>query len=264
MPALPYIDGYDFHFDDAVVGAGTYQLQRSRDVFGLKNWENAGSPSATSPIDFESYVLTTGMCLRVLPMSGASIVAQPSDAVYFNPQHTGSDPASILGNNLELSFQRMVHNVFATAGLSFVYNGTDDPMSVAVSPALIDYDDDDFETDGKPAWVSIVFLGTEGRVTSKTPVQVAFCSREPQDRFHEIPRRLRDLWRSVIDRVEGYDFFDFSTPAAPRSVNCRSRGVAMQFAPRFREESPLFRDESGVYQIVLTYDLFFFREAAVP
>lgn len=261
MATLPYISGTDLYFDDAVPGASTYQVQRTRDPYGLKSWGDVGSPVASSPVSIATFIFTTGSYFRVLPMAGAVIVAPPSDAVFYDRNFGSADPATLITSNLNRSFQRLIHENIGMAGKDIRWgNGN----VFQVTDERIDYGDNEFKPEGKNGWVTVDELTLVGRDTSQTDFQIACTQREPLDRFNEIARGLRDVVLLGLN-VPGYPLYDYSDPQSPTLVTCGMTGTPMYFAPRFLSSNgPTLEPSTGLVEIILTYNVYLFREAAVP
>lgn len=260
MATLPYITGTDLVFDDAVSGASTYQVQRTLDEYGLRTWENIGSPVAASPFDFSDYIARKGMYLRVLPMSGATIAASPSDAVYYDWLYGSADPASLSTRNLEKSFFHLIHTNIGLAGHSVKLG---DQIWV-IDDDRIDYDDNEFDSEGKTVWISISALPAQGTNTYIAQYQIACLSREPNDRYNDLVKQLADLVLSSLN-VSGYPVYDFREGAAAvRLVSCGMTGTPLYFAPRCRIRGQAFYQSTEVTMLPLTFNLYLYREAVIP
>lgn len=261
MATLPYISGTDLFFDDAVPGASEYQIQRTRDPFGLGSWEDVGSPVASSPVDISGFIPTTGAYFRVLPTAGASIVAVPSDAVFYDRNFGSADPATLSQLNLVRSFYRLVHEKIGAAGKVIQWgNGN----VIEITDERINYGENEFRPEGLNGWITIDELDSVGRDTSQTDFQITCTQREPSDRFNEIVRGLREIVVEGLN-LPGYPLYDYSDPQSPVLVTCGMTGTPMYFAPRFLSSNgPTSEPSSGLIEIILTYNVYLFREAAVP
>lgn len=256
----------------ATPNVSSYLIQRTEEEFGLAGWETVGS-SITESFDFEDYILTKGMYLRVVAITASGeVVIYP--VTYYDRMYGSADPASLSVSNIEISFRALAETqlVATNSELDWYDHTPGGPgmRRLRLTNANIDYDNTDFDAErlraagGTVAWIAIRRGSSSGTNEFFMEIQVACFAREPGDKKGQIPRLLADLVEARLNVVSG-SISDYTTPTAPELVSCGMSGVPLKFASRCVARSPILQEkDSATKYVVLTYRLAAYREAAIP
>lgn len=257
---------------EATPNVSSYLIQRTEEEFGLAGWETISS-TVTESFDFEDYILTKGMYLRVVAITASGeVVIYP--VTYYDRVYGSADPASLSVTNIETSFRVLVQSrlVAMTSELDWYDHTPGGPgmRRLRMDNARIDYDNADFDAErlreggGTVAWIAIRRGSSSGTNEFFMEIQVTCFAREPGDRKGQLPRLLADLVESRLNVASG-SISDYTTPTAPVLVSCGMSGVPLKFASRCVARSPVLEDrDSKTKYVALTYRLAAYREAAIP